>query len=541
MLDASSQKLHAALKKSAYFKSVTIVVPSIWRDSKCQNIIRFPWRNVPYKNANFVVSEYHGIFSDVLKEPLTQQSRGCGEPGDLLTIPFDLILKLNSTQQHLDYSAKSLVREWAKYRYGIFDEMGYNGDHLYPRYFKSNGNLVPSFDNEMKGEWKNILSLNPCNPEIDNECVYVPDQSSLESVNCSMGNLHFLPNVTSFCSSGERTQISPTKHNILCNGQSSNRIIFQHADFVKHRQITAARLTPKINIVREPEQRYVLVMETSSAMDENEHWKWINKAAQKLIRFDLPVNSYISIVTFSDTAKIEHRMVQVHSDQVRARLADTIPDKYHLSKSSKGCILCALKLTMDKVIKGQEQGSHFILVTKGKVITTLTKDEEKLKEYVIENDITLSSIVIPETKSEQNSTLLSEISKKVHIVQRTEDENVLEFFVTLNRAFADILHAETKYPTETPEMVHKKTFFSGSGGSSSGTFLIDSTLGRDTEFGIFVQDEEDHMIKSIEFTDSQGKKYGPFLRMSSDYDLINLKTINFPTGKAPPFSAVSSF
>ena len=29
--------------------------------------------------------------------------------------------------------------------------------------------------------------------------------------------------------------------------------------------------------------------------------------------------------------------------------------------------------------------------------------------------------------------------------------------------------------------------------------------------------------------------------MSSDYDLINFKTINFPAGQAPPFSAVSTY
>ena len=43
----------------------------------------------------------------------------------------------------------------------------------------------------------------------------------------------------------------------------------------------------------------------------------------------------------------------------------------------------------------------------------------------------------------------------------------------------------------------------------------------------------------LNFRDSHGKNYGPFLRMSSDYDLINFKTINFPAGQAPPFSAVS--
>ena len=55
-----------------------------------------------------------------------------------------------------------------------------------------------------------------------------------------------------------------------------------------------------------------------------------------------------------------------------------------------------------------------------------------------------------------------------------------------------------------------------------------------------MEDEEDHLIKSIRFTDSKGKNYGPFLRMSSDYDLVNFKTINFPDGQSPPFNAVST-
>ena len=86
--------------------------------------------------------------------------------------------------------------------------------------------------------------------------------------------------------------------------------------------------------------------------------------------------------------------------------------------------------------------------------------------------------------------------------------------------------------------MHKEGFL-GQTGVSTGSFLIDSTLGRDTQFGIYVEDEEDHLIKSIRFTDSKGKTYGPFHRMSSDFDLINFKTINFPAGQSPPFSAVS--
>ena len=56
--------------------------------------------------------------------------------------------------------------------------------------------------------------------------------------------------------------------------------------------------------------------------------------------------------------------------------------------------------------------------------------------------------------------------------------------------------------------------------------------------GIYVEDEEDHLIKSVSFTDSKGFLYGPYTSMSSLYDIINLKTINFPVGQAPPFDDV---
>ena len=75
--------------------------------------------------------------------------------------------------------------------------------------------------------------------------------------------------------------------------------------------------------------------------------------------------------------------------------------------------------------------------------------------------------------------------------------------------------------------------------SSKGRFTIDATLGRETNFGIYVDDEEDHLIKSVRFKDAKGTKYGPYTSMSSLYDIINLKTVNFPVGEAPPFDNVS--
>ena len=108
----------------------------------------------------------------------------------------------------------------------------------------------------------------------------------------------------------------------------------------------------------------------------------------------------------------------------------------------------------------------------------------------------------------------------------------------LNMAFAQILKDESVSPTETSEIVHKGEHYSGDASNSKGTFIIDETLGRDTVFGIYVEDEEDHLIKSVKFMDSQGNIYGPFTKMSSTFDLLNLKTINY-VGRIPPFAAVS--
>ena len=65
-------------------------------------------------------------------------------------------------------------------------------------------------------------------------------------------------------------------------------------------------------------------------------------------------------------------------------------------------------------------------------------------------------------------------------------------------------------------------------------------MGEDTIWGVMVRDDEDHHIKSVTFTDHTGARNGPFTKMSSMLDDINLKTINFPVGQAVPLDQVWS-
>ena len=124
LLTESSHALYQALDHRVYFKSATIVIPPTWRDSMCQTVIHQPKGNTAYRRPQFHVQDNHPIYG---ARPYTQQSRGCGQPGDYTGLPFNFLTTWNNTWETFGDPAKLFVKEWAKLRYGIFDELGFAG------------------------------------------------------------------------------------------------------------------------------------------------------------------------------------------------------------------------------------------------------------------------------------------------------------------------------------------------------------------------------------------------------------------------------
>ena len=114
----------------------------------------------------------------------------------------------------------------------------------------------------------------------------------------------------------------------------------------------------------------------------------------------------------------------------------------------------------------------------------------------------------------------------------------LSVYALLIENLRNIIALDNNESANYPVTLYHKYITSDNSEAINGTFLIDADLGRDTEFGIFVEDDEDHQIKSVTFQDSESNIYGPFTTMSSFYDSVNLKTINFNVGEIPPFDEV---
>ena len=117
-------------------------------------------------------------------------------------------------------------------------------------------------------------------------------------------------------------------------------------------------------------------------------------------------------------------------------------------------------------------------------------------------------------------------------------ENKMETLSGMIDSLVEIIGVDA--PHDQPVTVHHQAITRSSSWSSQGEFIMDTMLGRDTVFGIFVEDDENHQIKSVKFTDEEGSVFGPYTKMSSVLDGINLKTINFPLGSKSPLDEVRS-
>ena len=321
------------------------------------------------------------------------------------------------------------------------------------------------------------------------------------------------------------------QQSVLCQGRAIREVILGHDDFKEVRVDgePERNVVPQLVVVREPAPKVVLALETSSMMAEGESWRWIHKAAHRFLRHQLPVNSALALITFSGRrVTLEQPLIQVTSQAVRARLADTIPGKYHLATDTTlPCIGCVLEETVENVLHHDTAGAHLVLITSGKMDP---EEQEWVEEQVARSNLQVSVISLSSSHLKFYDTLSTLSGGQSSLLPPSA--RGLERLHSLNGAFSRVAHEEEVE-------VHSQPIYTSSG-LTEGTFVIDETLGRDTVFGILVEDEEDHLVRSVSFTDARGSAYGPYTKMSSTFDPVNLKTINY-VGRAPPFGDVSIY
>lgn len=111
----ASRALHSAMEGEVYLDKVTIEVPQSWDEMDCRTPLS-PACLSPSsrKTGDILIASDHPVHGSF---PWTQQSMGCGKPGEFVYLPYSFLAPTNSSQ-----IGKMISNQWMRLRYGIFED-----------------------------------------------------------------------------------------------------------------------------------------------------------------------------------------------------------------------------------------------------------------------------------------------------------------------------------------------------------------------------------------------------------------------------------
>lgn len=239
-LKLSSEYLSSSFENRIHYASFDIILPAAWSNDCVRNKIVTNYNGMP---SDITITTTNQIFGD---EPWTQQSGGCGEKGDQIFVGSRSIDDENFS--------KKFVFEWVKYRFGIFDINGFEGDALYP----------------------------PCGIDGSNQLPICQDAMMVEA---STRKTFPLGNTT-------HNRYFPSKHNFICHRQDPIDIISRHEDFQQNEDEKKVEnnqnvIQPTFKYMKRNMTRYMVLIDDHIDISVRDSFQFLRDAMRKWIEKDL--------------------------------------------------------------------------------------------------------------------------------------------------------------------------------------------------------------------------------------------------------------
>ena len=312
------------------------------------------------------------------------------------------------------------------YRYGVYPEIGFPGDPLYPL------------------------------------------QSPVEATNNTVcGHNTLLCDITTHYDRRART-----KQNLLCGGRSVKEVIMDSQDFKEVEEeeeeeggrkvwrLVAAPRDPVVSYTRPGPSQYVLLLD----QDQPAHrWTHVKRALYQFIEL-IPEGSVLSIISMSDTAVVLLPPTTVQ-DTHREGLQGRIPRRG--SEDSSTCVLCGVQLGLDTL---GDLGGNLVLISGHNMDKVLLPEE-------------LESLFLISYRGEDD--LLERVPHPVtvySVIERGGKENTLN---ALTEAFIDIVNT-----VEVDTQVEKVFESSHLAYEFSSTFFIEENQRTDITINLNIDDEQ---------------------------------------------------
>ncbi|CAB4068963.1 unnamed protein product [Lepeophtheirus salmonis] len=450
LLNETSYGLYRLSQSKGYIGDFQIILPPTWDVTQCQ----------PSRFSRIVASSQRSSSPDFfisptndLEEPRAEQFGSCGSMGYRIHVPksfFDFALFQDSWE--LRDRGQTLLREWAKYRYGVFPENGFKGDPLYPHMYADG--------NEMKF-----------------------------SSGCS--------NAQPFCSLNQTyDKYAPTKQNLLCEGQRSSQIINHHKDFIKRSpnpvlllnnetEILPVMINEDIITPKDPTFSYVvgksstfsILLDRTSIMGINNRWTNIKRAFYRFIQY-IPVGTQLNIISFGSESVIDLPATIV-TDSNREGLHGRIPRKV-LEEEEYACASCALNVSFNSLRNylGETEPGNVILVTGS---PSKPNEVEDLLQVIEDAPVRVFPIIYPGT-AHPDVLAFSVFGKQYSIPEGSSNPDPLSI---LSETLMDILkEAEGIQIQKVHETKHYREL------EVSGTFTMEEDILHKMSVTLSIDDEE---------------------------------------------------
>nr|XP_039271529.1 calcium-activated chloride channel regulator 3A-1-like [Styela clava] len=529
----ASRDLFRATNKRAYFEKITILVPKTWTNG---NYDRSDGES--YKRAEVVVAHENPAYGEV---PYTLQYGECGEPGSYIHLTPNYLLDDNFVYNY-GPRGKTIVHEWAHFRWGVFDEVVTNGyDPFYLSYAgKIEANRCPV---NVRGDnyyvnWDS-QSYRACDTNQqtmlpEDGCIFFPDESRSAAASSSMMSYQYLDSVYTFCHDDTSDPVNlhnrdaPNEHNRLCNLRSTWNVISSSSDFGNGKNPTNNQIevtTPDFEVVQpQTYQRFVLVLDTSGSMDTENRLTMMRQAASTFLLQAVPTDSEVGMIDFDSTAEVLSEMTVINDYGDRILLNNLLPTVAEGGTSIGSGIRAGIKL-LEKNGKSAK-GGNLIVLSDGEENEDPRLDDvydETIAAGVIVNSIAFSSAADP------NLAVISANTGGIWYFADSSDTNTT---TALTDAFVSVAKVDDGDVYRETFQIYSSAFTVEDGNQEIGRIVMDNTVGNNTVF-TFTWSQYDTPLKIV-ITAPSGCNYGTQVvsgrceaGFTADAD-SDLKTVYFP-------------
>ncbi|XP_042884903.1 calcium-activated chloride channel regulator 1-like [Penaeus japonicus] len=469
----ASEVLFKATRQRAFFRDVKILLPKTWTKTSYDHAAI----TENFQDSDIRIDKSNAVYGN---QPYTDQPGGCGDPGRYIHLTPDYLTD-DTEADKWGPREKSFVHEWARFRWGVFDELGYPDDPKYPLFYMDFSNFPfaskPNYcaNEELTGNKVDNTTGDLCS-ELNGlptaTCRFDPDSNQV--ANSSLMSYYYLSSIEEFCDSTTRTPHvadAPNRHNDKCSRSSVWDVIEAHADFVGGANPPASNSIPtRFTVLRQEEAKFALVLDYSGSMGSYDRIVKLQRAARRWILHEVSMGSSVAIIKFTSTATLVSGLTPINSDATRQSLAQRID----IGAGGGTCIGCGLQMAIGSVLNGHNN-AVILLITDGQENPSPPTMSDVMSD-VVASGARVVTIAFGESADPRLELLAKNTNGKTFTVKDTDNGN------QLNDAF---LGALTYQPGEVLAETFIKIYetnYQGPNRVVTEQFTVDASLGRDLTF-----------------------------------------------------------